>query len=139
MTDWNRSPTEPQRVTQSETNHYLELLTSKTGQNGGAPSLPTDVLVGQFGIGQFNGAFGPNSQPIQQQTTNVEKCHHRYYHPSDAKGDSARTAGELSATTIATPSTIAASAAASTANDTTVTAARLTDAGHLQSTWAAGP
>jgi hypothetical protein len=28
--------------------------------------------VGQFGIGQFNGAFGPNGQPIQQQTTNVE-------------------------------------------------------------------
>jgi len=72
VTDWNSSPTEPQRVTQSETNHYLELLTSKTGQNGGAPSLPTDVLVGQFGIGQFNGAFGPNGQPIQQQTTNVE-------------------------------------------------------------------
>jgi len=72
VADWNSCPTEPQRVTQSETNHYLELLTSKTGQNGGAPSLPTDVLVGQFGIGQFNGAFGPNSQPIQQQTTNVE-------------------------------------------------------------------
>ena len=72
VADWNSCPTEPQRVTQSETNHYLELLTSKTGQNGGAPSLPTDVLVGQFGIGQFNGTFGPNSQPIQQQTTNVE-------------------------------------------------------------------
>ncbi len=67
VTDWNSSPTETQRVTQSETNHYLELLTSKTGQTGGASSLPTDVLVGQFGIGQFNGAFGPNTQPIQQQ------------------------------------------------------------------------
>jgi len=54
VADWNSCPTEPQRVTQSETNHYLELLTSKTGQNGGAPSLPTDALVGQFGIGQFN-------------------------------------------------------------------------------------
>jgi hypothetical protein len=72
VSDWNSCPTEPQRVTQSETDHYLELLTSKTGQTGGAPSVPRDDLVGQFGIGQIYGAFGPNSQPIQQQTTNVE-------------------------------------------------------------------
>ena len=72
VADWNSCPTEPRRVTQSETDHYLELLTSKTGQTGGAPSVPTDALVGQFGIGQNYGAFGPNSQPIQQQTTNVE-------------------------------------------------------------------
>jgi hypothetical protein len=72
VADWNSCPTEAERVTQAETNYYLQLLTSKTGQSGGAPSLPTDVLVGQFGIGQIYGAFGPNSQPIQQQTTNIE-------------------------------------------------------------------
>ena len=72
VADWNSCPTEAERVTQAETNYYLQLLTSKTGQSGGAPSLPTDVLVGQFGIGQIYRAFGPNSQPIQQQTTNIE-------------------------------------------------------------------
>jgi hypothetical protein len=72
LADSSSCPTEPQRVTQSETNEYLELLTSKAGQTGGAPALPNDALVGQFGIGQLYGPFGPNSQPLQQQTTNVE-------------------------------------------------------------------
>jgi hypothetical protein len=72
LADWSSCPTEPKRVTQSETNEYLELLTSKAGQTGGATSLPTDALVDQFGIGQLKGPFGPDSQPIQQQTTHVE-------------------------------------------------------------------
>jgi hypothetical protein len=59
---WNNCPTEVERVTQAETNYYLQLLTSTTGQSGGAPSLPADVLA----------SLGPNSQPIQQQTTNIE-------------------------------------------------------------------
>ena len=72
VADWTSCPTEPQRVTQSETNKYLELLTSKAGQTGGAPYLPTDALVGQYGIGQLYGPFGPDIQPVQQLTTNVE-------------------------------------------------------------------
>lgn len=71
VADWNSSPTEPERVTQAEINKYLVLLTSKPGQKGGAAVLPTNALVNEFGIGQ-PGAFGPDSQPIQQQTTSVE-------------------------------------------------------------------
>jgi hypothetical protein len=74
VADWNSCPTEPERVSQSETNKYLVLLTSKPGQKGGAPSLPTDALVDQFGIGQINGTFGPDTQPIQQQTTDQENA-----------------------------------------------------------------
>jgi FecR protein len=72
VADWTSCPTEPERVSQSETNKYLELLTSKPGQTGGAPSIPTDDLVAQFGIGKPYGPFGPDSQPVQQQTTNIE-------------------------------------------------------------------
>jgi hypothetical protein len=72
VADWTSCPTEPQRVTQSETNNYLTLLTSQPGQTGGAAFPPTDALVDQFGIGQLYGTLGPDSQPIQQQTTDVE-------------------------------------------------------------------
>lgn len=72
VADWTSCPTEPERVSQSETNKYLELLTSKSGQTGGAPSIPTDDLVAKFGIGKPYGPFGPDSQPVQQQTTNAE-------------------------------------------------------------------
>jgi hypothetical protein len=65
-------PTEPERVGQPEINRYLTLLTSKPGQTGGAVSIPSDALIRQFGIGQLPGIFGPETQPIQQQTTNVE-------------------------------------------------------------------
>jgi FecR protein len=71
VADWNSSPTEPERVTQSEINKYLTLLTSKPGQTGGAASPPTNTLVKEFGIGQL-GTFGPYNHPIQQQTTQVE-------------------------------------------------------------------
>jgi FecR protein len=71
VADWMSCPTEQESVTQSETNKYLELLTSKAGQTGGAPSLPTDALVGQFGIGQPYGPFGPDSQPVRQQTNSA--------------------------------------------------------------------
>ncbi|MGZ8389094.1 MAG: hypothetical protein ACXWVL_00565, partial [Rhodoplanes sp.] len=72
IADWNACPMNPERATQSEINRFLALLTSKPGQTGGAPSIPTEALVGQFGIGQLYGIFGPDGQPIQQQTTNVE-------------------------------------------------------------------
>jgi hypothetical protein len=74
VADWTSCPTEPQRVTQSETNNYLTLLTSQPGQTGGAAFPPTDALVDQFGIGQINGTFGPDTQPIQQQTTDQENA-----------------------------------------------------------------
>jgi FecR protein len=67
-----KSATEPQRASQGEVNQYLDLLTSQRGQNGGAPSIPTEALVGQYGVGQRYGNFGPDTQPIQQQTTNVQ-------------------------------------------------------------------
>jgi FecR protein len=70
--DWASPPTEPQRVTQSEINYYLALLTSKGGQTGGATSLPTEAQMSEFGIGQQT--FGPDIRPIQQQTTNVESA-----------------------------------------------------------------
>ena len=70
--DWNSCPTAPERVSQSEVNRYLALLTSKPGQTGGAHLLPTEALVGQFGVGQLYGPFGPDTEFIQQQTTNVE-------------------------------------------------------------------
>ncbi len=63
-------PTEPERVSQSETNYYLALLTSKPGQRGGAKSIPADRDISPYDIG--TGTFGPDSQPIQQQTTSVE-------------------------------------------------------------------
>jgi hypothetical protein len=74
VADWNSCPTEPQRATQTEINTYLRVLTSKPGQKGGAPAVPTDGLVGRYGIGRLNGGVGPNSQPVQQQTTTVENA-----------------------------------------------------------------
>src|SRR5262249_29983266 len=70
VADWASYPSEPQRVTQSEINYYLALLTSKGGQTGGARSLPTEARVSEFGIGQ--GLLGLDTRPLQQQTTNVE-------------------------------------------------------------------
>ena len=70
--DRTTRPTEPERVGQPEINQYLTLLTSRPGQTGGAVSVPTDALVRQFGIGQLPGSFGPEIQPIQQQTTTGE-------------------------------------------------------------------
>ncbi|MCI0465417.1 MAG: FecR domain-containing protein [Beijerinckiaceae bacterium] len=63
-------PTAPERVSQAETNFYLALLTSKQGQTGGARAVPADSRVSQFGIGEA--LFGPDIQPVQQQTTTVE-------------------------------------------------------------------
>jgi hypothetical protein len=68
----NTSATQPQRASQAEVNQYLDLLTSQRGQNGGATSIPTEALVRQYGVGQRYGNFGPDTQPIQQQTTNVQ-------------------------------------------------------------------
>lgn len=70
--DWNSCPTEPERVSQSEINKYLNLLTSKPGQKGGAVSIPTEALMEEYGIGQAKGTFEPDTPPVQQQTTHAE-------------------------------------------------------------------
>jgi hypothetical protein len=67
-------------VTQSEINYYLALLTSKRGQTGGVTSLPTEAQVSEFEIGQQT--FGPDIQPIQQQTTQRRICGLRYHFAS---------------------------------------------------------
>src|ERR1700676_2896436 len=41
--NWNTPPGEPERVTQDEIAYYLELLTSKPGQNAGVAGLKTEV------------------------------------------------------------------------------------------------
>lgn len=46
---WNRPPGQPERVTLTEIDHLLALLTSKPGQNGGVPGLHT-VDIGECGI-----------------------------------------------------------------------------------------
>lgn len=46
---WNTPPGQPERVTLSEIDHLLALLTSKPGQNGGVPGLHT-VQIGECGV-----------------------------------------------------------------------------------------
>jgi hypothetical protein len=48
--NWNTPPSQPVRVTEAETTHFLQILTSKFGQNGGVNGLKT-VDVGDCGIG----------------------------------------------------------------------------------------
>ncbi len=48
--NWNTPPSQPQRVTAGEIAFYLQLLTSKPGQNGGVPGL-TNVTIGECGLG----------------------------------------------------------------------------------------
>ena len=71
VADWNSCPAEPERVTEAEINKYLRLLTSKAGQKGGATSVPTEALMDQYGVGQVTG-LGPDTPPVQQQTTHAE-------------------------------------------------------------------
>jgi FecR protein len=73
VADWNSCPAEPERVTEAEINKYLRLLTSKSGQKGGASSVPTEALVEQYGVGQVTG-LGPDTPPVQQQTTHAENA-----------------------------------------------------------------
>jgi FecR protein len=73
VADWNSCPAEPERVTEAEINKYLRLLTSKSGQKGGASSVPTEALVEQYGVGQVTG-LGPDTPPVQQQTTHAESA-----------------------------------------------------------------
>lgn len=49
ISNWNAPPGEPVRATTEEIAHYLQLLTSKPGQNGGVPGL-TNVTIGECGI-----------------------------------------------------------------------------------------
>jgi FecR protein len=73
VADWNSCPAEPERVTEAEINKYLRLLTSKSGQKGGASSVPTEALMEQYGVGQVTG-LGPDTPPVQQQTTHAENA-----------------------------------------------------------------
>jgi FecR protein len=50
--DWNTPPGEPQRITKEEIAYYLQLLTSKPGENGGVPGL-TNVTIGECGLGSL--------------------------------------------------------------------------------------
>lgn len=47
--NWNTPPGEPVRVSATEIAYYLQLLTSKPGQNGGVPGL-TNVRIGECGV-----------------------------------------------------------------------------------------
>jgi hypothetical protein len=70
VTDQNNCPSEGlERASQAEINYYLALLTSKPGQTGGAHVIPSEKQVDQFGVGQ---SYGPNTPPVQPQTTNIE-------------------------------------------------------------------
>jgi hypothetical protein len=73
VADWNSCPAEPERVTEAEINKYLRLLTSKSGQKGGASSVPTEALVEQYGVGQVTG-LGPDTPPVQKQATHAENA-----------------------------------------------------------------
>lgn len=48
--NWNSPPSAPQRVSQEEIAHYLQLLTSKPGQDAGVPGL-TNVTLGECALG----------------------------------------------------------------------------------------
>lgn len=48
--NWNSPPSDPQRVSQEEIAFYLQLLTSKPGQDAGVPGL-TNVTLGECGLG----------------------------------------------------------------------------------------
>lgn len=39
IANWNTAPGEPTRVTAAEVNHNINMLSSKSGQNGGVPGL----------------------------------------------------------------------------------------------------
>jgi hypothetical protein len=49
IANWNTPPSEPQRVTEAVIAYYLNLLTSKPGENGGVPGL-TNVTIGECGL-----------------------------------------------------------------------------------------
>lgn len=50
IADWNTPPSPPQRVSANEIAFYLQLLTSKPGQDGGVRGL-THVTIGECGLG----------------------------------------------------------------------------------------
>jgi hypothetical protein len=55
--NWNTPPGEPERVAEAEIAHYLQLLTSGPGQNGGVRGL-RNVLIGECGSGQAQSGVG---------------------------------------------------------------------------------
>ena len=63
FTSWNTAPGQPERASRSEHLHFLALLTSKFGQNGGVPGL-TNALLTDFGIGGLQGYIDPNAPPV---------------------------------------------------------------------------
>jgi FecR protein len=50
ISNWGSPPSDPQRVSQEEIAFYLQLLTSKPGQDAGVPGL-TNVTLGECGLG----------------------------------------------------------------------------------------
>ena len=58
--NWNTPPGQPERITAAEITHYLELLTSKRGQNGGVPGLKT-IAIGACGILGLQSTNCPNT------------------------------------------------------------------------------
>jgi hypothetical protein len=59
--DWNTPPGEPERVTAAEIAHYLNLLTSKPGQDGGVPGFKNAYLDG---IGALQGIIDADTPPF---------------------------------------------------------------------------
>jgi hypothetical protein len=55
-------PSPPIAVTAAEIAYFIELFTSRFGQNGGVAGL-TDALLAEFGIGGLHGFIGPNAPP----------------------------------------------------------------------------
>jgi len=53
----------PERVTAAEIHHYLVLLTSHVGQDGGVPGL-TNAQITDYGLGWLQGFIDPYHQPI---------------------------------------------------------------------------
>jgi hypothetical protein len=55
--NWNTPPGEPERVTEAEIAHFLQILTSGPGQNGGVGGLH-NVLIGECGSGPAQPGVG---------------------------------------------------------------------------------
>src|ERR1700722_5230339 len=65
--DWNTPPGEPERVEKTEIEHYLRLLTSKYGEDGGVPGLK-NVTIGACGIIGLRSNNCPNTPWVPTDT-----------------------------------------------------------------------
>ena len=55
VADWSSCPAEPERVSEAEINKYLRLLTSKSGQKGGATRYPPKPSWINMGLDKLQG------------------------------------------------------------------------------------